>query len=288
LWRITRSSKTSLKGFVRLGGQEKMKTPRIVGDRIRQYLMEDKRFDGRGPLKFRDIEIETGVSKKAEGSAKVKIGKTEVIVGVKLGVSEPYPDSPNKGNLMTTAELTPLSSPRIDLGRPGFPSIEMGRVIDRVIRESKFIDFEKLCIKEGEKVWSVFIDIYSINDDGNMLDAAAIGAIVALKEAHMPKYEEETGKILYGEDSGEKLPLSGEVPLSLTLHKVGSKFLVDPTREEEDISETRLTIGMKKSGICSMQKGEVTSLTLDEFDEALDLYVKTWNEVFKKIEKFIK
>ena len=86
-----------------------------------------------------------------------------------MDVAEPYPDSQDKGNLMVTAEFLPLSSPRIELGPPQFDSIELARVIDRGIRESKFIELEKLCIKEGEKVWTVFIDIYSINDDGNLL-----------------------------------------------------------------------------------------------------------------------
>jgi len=125
-----------------------METANITKKRIEKYLSEGKRFDERKPEEFREITIETGVSKKAEGSARIKIGKTEVIVGVKLGVAEPYPDSPDKGNLMTTAELTPLSSERISLGRPGIDSIELGRVIDRGIRESKLIEFEKLYIKE--------------------------------------------------------------------------------------------------------------------------------------------
>ncbi len=137
-----------------------IKTSYITGERIRKYLKESKRFDNRKLDEFREITIETGVSENAEGSAKVKIGKTEVLVGVKMDVAEPYPDSPDKGNLMTTAELLPLSSPRFETGPPKFNAIELGRVIDRVIRESKFIDFEKLCIKEGEKVWAVFVDIY--------------------------------------------------------------------------------------------------------------------------------
>ena len=91
-------------------------TPKITGEKIKQYLEEGKRFDGRKPEEFRDIVIETKVSKKAEGSARVKIGKTEVIVGVKMDVGTPYGDSPDKGNLMVTAELLPLSSPRISLG----------------------------------------------------------------------------------------------------------------------------------------------------------------------------
>lgn len=265
-----------------------MKTPRITGNRIKDYLTQGKRFDGRTPEQFRDIIIEDCVSKKAEGSVRVKLGKTEVIVGVKMDASEPYPDSPNKGNLMTTAELTPLSSSRIDLGRPGFPSIEIGRVIDRALRESGFIDFEKLVIKEGEKVWTLFVDIYSINDDGNLLDAAGIGAIAALKKAKIPKYNEKEEKVLHGEWSDESVPLTDVIPLSITMHKVGDSFLVDPTREEEDISETRVTIGSHNGSISSMQKGETESLSVEEFNQVLDLSEKANSEVFKKIEKFLK
>ena len=168
-----------------------IETSNITRERIRKYLQEGKRFDNRKPDEFRNISIETGISKNAEGSARVKIGKTEVIVGIKMNIGEPYPDSPEKGNLIVSAELLPLSSPRFESGPPKFPTIELARIIDRGIRESKFIEFEKLCIKKGEKVWTVFIDIYSINDDGNILDAAGIGALVALKNAKKPKYDKK-------------------------------------------------------------------------------------------------
>jgi exosome complex component RRP42 len=226
-------------------------TPDVNAERIRKYLKEGKRFDERGPGEFRDIEVELGVSNKAEGSVRVKMGKTEVVVGVKMDVSTPYADSPNKGNLMTTSELLPLSSPRFESGPPKFPAIELGRVIDRGLRESGFIDFEKLCIKEGEKVWTVFVDIYSINDDGNLLDAAGIGAIIALKNAKVPKYDEEKGQVIYGEWTDEKFPVTNVLPISLTAHKIGEHIIVDPTREEEDISETRVTMGICK-GIISL------------------------------------
>lgn len=263
-------------------------TSNMTGERIRKYLSEGKRFDGRKMEEFRDIIIETGISKNAEGSVRVKIGKTEVFVGIKMGMGMPYPDSPDKGNMMVTAELLPLSSPRFETGPPKFPSIELARVIDRGIRESKFIDFEKLCIKEGEKVWTVFIDIYSINDDGNLLDAAGIGAITALKNAKMPKYDEENEKILYGELTNESIPLSKEIPISITAHKIGDNLIIDPTREEEDISETRVTIGSADGIISSMQKGELKELSIEEFNKVLDLITKVERDVFKKIEKFLK
>lgn len=263
-------------------------TSAITGERIKRYLDEGKRFDSRNPEEFREIVIETNVSKNAEGSARVKIGKTEVVVGIKMDVSEPYPDAQDKGNIMVTAELLPLSSPRFENGPPKFPAIELGRVIDRAIRESKFIDLEKLCIKKGEKVWTVFIDIYSINDDGNLFDAAGLGAIVALKNAKIPKYDEKTEKVVYGELTNKCIPLSKDTPISITIHKIGDNLVVDTTREEEDISETRVTIGSSNGNISSIQKGNKRSLSVEEFSKILELSEKVYKNIFKKIEKFIK
>jgi len=262
-------------------------TSNITGQRIKQYLEKGNRFDGRKSDEFREIFIETGISKKAEGSARVRIGKTEVVVGVKMDTGTPYPDSPDKGNLSVSAELMPLSSPRFENGPPKFPAIELARVIDRGIRESKFIQLDKLCIKKGEKVWTVFVDIYSINDDGNLLDAAGIGAVVALKDAKIPEYDEKEGKVLYGEWTDKKLPLAKNAAIAITIHKIGESFIVDPTQEEEDLSEARVTIGSFDGSISSMQKGNSSSLKIEEFEKMLELNEKIWKEVFKKIERFV-
>ncbi|MDP3987158.1 MAG: exosome complex protein Rrp42 [Nanoarchaeota archaeon] len=266
-----------------------METSNTTGARIEEYLSAGKRFDGRALDEFRDISVETGISNKAEGSARVRIGKTEVLVGVKMNVGTPYPDSPNKGNLMVTSELLPLSSSRFESGPPRFPAIELGRLVDRGIREGKFIDFEKLCIKEGEKVWSVFVDIYSINDDGNLLDAAGIGALIALKTAKMPKYNEEEGTVVYGEFTDESVPVSDEIPIITTIHKIGDNIIVDPVLEEEDVSEARVTIGGSKEGkIFSMQKGNSGEISIEEMGDILDISEKARKNVLSKIEKYFK
>ncbi|MFH1326929.1 MAG: exosome complex protein Rrp42 [archaeon] len=265
-----------------------METSKLTGDRIKSFLSEGKRFDGRKLEEFRDLSIETGVSKNAEGSARVKLGQTEVLVGIKMNIGEPYPDSPNKGNLMVTTELLPLSSSRFENGPPRFPAIELGRVLDRLVRESKFIEVEKLCIKKGEKVWTVFIDVYPINEAGNLLDAAGIGIIAALKTAKIPKYNEKEEKVLFGELSNESIPLSKNIPLSITYYKIGENIIIDPTREEEDISEARVTIGSSNGTIHSMQKGNSTAIKLEELYKILDLNEKVWKDIFKKFEKFVK
>jgi len=265
-----------------------IETSPLTAERIREYFNQGKRFDGRKLDEFREIVIETGISKNAEGSARVKIGKTEVLVGVKMDVSEPYPDSKDKGNLVVSSELLPLSSPRFEAGPPQFESIELARVIDRGIRESKFIELEKLCIKEGEKVWTVFIDIYSINDDGNLLDAAGIGAIASLKSARIPKYDEEAGKTVFGEWTSKNIPLAKDIPISLTVHKVGNSLIVDPNKEEEYISETRITVASHEGIINAIQKGNSKELTIEEFNKVLDLIEKAEREIAKKIEKSLK
>ena len=132
------------------------------------------------------------------------------------------------------------------------------------------------------------MDIYSINDDGNLLDAAGFGAIAALKNAKIPKYDSKEEKVLFGELSNESVPLSKETPISITAHKIGDNLIIDPTREEEDISEARVTIGSSNGIISSMQKGNLKELSVEEFENILDLVEKTERELFKKIEKFLK
>ncbi|MBU2612326.1 MAG: exosome complex protein Rrp42 [Nanoarchaeota archaeon] len=265
-----------------------MTTSEPTAERIRKYLEEGKRFDSRGLLDFREITIEKNVSKKAEGSVRVRIGKTEVIVGVKLDVSAPYPDSPNKGNLMVTAEMLPLSSPRFELGPPKFEAIELGRVTDRGLRESGFIDLEKLCIKEGEKVWTVFVDVYSINDDGNLIDAAAIGSVAALKIAKMPKYDEGSEKVLHEEYENKGLPLTNLIPVATSVYKIGKSLIVDPTREEEDLSECRVTMTNSDGVISSLQKSLSSALEVEEAKRIFEISEEVSKKVLKEIEKNIK
>jgi len=265
-----------------------METSNLTINRIKEFLKEGKRFDGRDLNEFREIIIETGVSKKAEGSARVKIGNTEVIVGVKMDVGTPYPDSQDQGNLMVTAELTPMSSDRFESGPPRIEAIELARIIDRGIRESKMVDFKKLCIKEGEKVWTVFVDIYTINDDGNLLDAAGFAGLAALMNSKIPKYDEKTEKVVFGEWTNNKIPLNF-IPLSCTIHKIGDKIIVDPNREEEDASEVRVTIAISEDGeIHAMQKGNSKELSIKEFNDILDLAEKNFKNLLSKIQKQLK
>ncbi len=267
-----------------------------VSNLTRTYLQklfkEGRRFDGRGLFDLNDVSIEYGVSNKSEGSARVKIGKTEVIAGVKMDVGTPYPDSPDKGNLVVSGDLLPLASPRFEPGPPGFGGIEMPRLIDRMLRESGFIDFEGLVIKKGEKVWTLYVDAYPINDDGSLIDAASIACVAALRAAFMPELTDD-GKVDRETKGKKKLPLKEEiVPISFTFFKLGESLLLHPTREEEEACETKVIWGASKWNgtlmLNSCQKGWEAPFTQKEIETMMDIIPEKYEEMHKKLNKHLK
>jgi len=265
--------------------------PKLQADRILDYLDEGKRLDGRTPTEIREIKLEKNISKNAESAISLKIGKTHVYCGVKMAVTTPYPDSPDEGTFMTTVELHPMSSDDFDLGRPGINAVELGRVIDRGIRESGLLDFKKLCIKEGEKVWQVFLDIVTINNDGNLFDAAGLAALIALGNARLPKYNEEEDKIEH-EFTDNPIPLNAEaMSFNLTFHKVGDTILIDPSKEEEAISEYRLSIAIADNNgeprITAMQKGKEGAINEKDMTRILEIVKEQHKETFPKVKELV-
>ncbi len=254
-----------------------------------KLFSQGMRFDGRKLLEFRDIDLSYDVSNKSEGSARVKIGKTDIIVGVKLSVGEPYPDSPEDGNLICTAELLPMASSKFESGPPAFQAIELGRLVDRAIRESGMIDFSKLSISK-DKVWNIYLDIYPINADGNLIDAATLAAVAALKNAKLPKLDED-GKIDYSVRKGS-LPLSKETfPISLSFFKLEDSIILDPNAEEEGACESRINFGISKWNkhymINSCQKVGDLTFSSEELAKIMDIIPDKVEELSEKLKKFL-
>lgn len=240
---------------------------RIKKKQISDLLVEEKRIDGRKFKENREIKVEQGILQKAEGSARVHIGKTEVIVGVKIEVGQPFPDTPNKGVLTVNAELSPLASPLFEPGPPDENAIELARIVDRGIRESQTIDVEKLCIEPGKKVFVVFIDVWVLNHDGNLIDASALAAISALFNTKMFNYKIKDGEVKI--TSGYTALPVRKRPIAVTFAKINDKMLVDPGFEEEQVIDARITVTIEDDGhVCAIQKGGKGYFTLDEILDA--------------------
>jgi exosome complex component RRP42 len=138
------------------------------------------------------------------------------------------------------------------------------------------VDVEALCITPGAEVWMCFIDIYALDYDGNLFDAANLAAVCALKSATIPGEQ-------YGKGENKPLPITC-VPISVTEVKVGNTLIVDPNFDEEHIASARLTVTTDDNGnFRAMQKGGKGSITLDELNQCLDIAVEKGKEIRKII-----
>ncbi|OPY31486.1 MAG: Exosome complex component Rrp42 [Methanomassiliicoccales archaeon PtaU1.Bin124] len=248
----------------------------IKRDHIQKLISKGRRLDGRAWDEFRPISIETNYIESAEGSARVRIGNTDVLVGVKMIVGTPFADTPNKGVLSTNAELIPMGSPSFEAGPPDENSIELARVVDRGLRESQMIDLEKLCMEEGKEVWMNFVDIYVLDYDGNLFDAAFLGAVAALKSAVVP---------MKANEKGEDFPMPiRSLPISCTAVQIENSILLDPTLDEEKVASARLTVTTDENGdLRAMQKGLIGALTIDQVKGV----VETSQRVGKELRKLL-
>jgi len=255
---------------------------RVRLKQIEQQIAKGKRLDERGLGDYREIKIEQGIIEKAEGSARVLLGKTEVLVGVKVETGTPFPDTPNDGVMTVNAELVPLASPNFEPGPPDENSIELARIVDRGIRESHAIDTEKLCIEPGKKVFVVFVDVYVLNHDGNLIDASALAAVSALLNTKMSNYEVKDGEVII-KQGYTPLPMKSH-PITVTLGKINDKLIVDPWLEEEQVIDSRLTMAFNDEGnICAIQKGGAGYFTQQQILEGMKLAQKKAAELRKQM-----
>jgi exosome complex component RRP42 len=253
--------------------------PEIIKESLTNLVKSGERSDGRTFDEYRDIVLETGIIDKAEGSARVKIGKTQIMVGAKPQLGEPFSDTPNVGVLMTNSELIPMAAPDFESGPPDERSVELSRVTDRCMREAGVVDLEKLCIVEGKKVWMVFLDIHILDYDGNLMDAAVLGSMAALMNTKIPEAKVENDEVVVDHEKLVPLPIK-EKALMCTFAKIDGELIVDPQLEEEQVMEARISIGMRADGsICAMQKGGMKPLNKDEILKA----VQRTSEITKKL-----
>ena len=245
----------------------------IRRDVMKKTLEKGTRFDGRALDEYRPIEIQTGVITTAEGSALARIGETKVLVAVKFDIVKPFADRPEEGVLTTNAELLPAASPTFEPGPPNEYSIELARVVDRAIRSAECIDVKSFFI-EPEKALGLYVDIYVINHDGNFTDAATLAATAALMDTKVPKVENK--KIVRGQYERPLNPT--RLPISTTLIKIGDQWIVDPSRDEEKVLETTITIATTEDKVCAIQKGK-GALTKEEFLNAIDIAFKTGKHI---------
>ena len=140
-----------------------------------------KRPDGRAADALRPVTIEVGVSKFAEGSARIAFGDTVVLCLATVTDSVPkFLDGKGQGWITAEYAMLPRSTPERSqresiAGRPGGRTFEIQRLVGRALRTT--IDLKAL----GSR--SVTIDCEVLQADGGTRTAAITGGYVALAHA---------------------------------------------------------------------------------------------------------
>ncbi|WP_084790333.1 exosome complex protein Rrp42 [Methanosphaera sp. WGK6] len=257
----------------------------ISKEKIFDLLNQGTRIDNRKFTEYRPISIKTDYIGKADGSAMVSIGNTTVVAGIKAQLTTPFNNTPDKGIIITNTELLVLASRNFEYGPPNKFAVEISRVVDRAIRESPLIDLEQLCIVEGSKVWKLHIDIDIIDFDGNIMDAACLGAVAALLTTKIPTATSVNDELTIDEDNLTKLPIKNKSILC-TIVKINDKLIVDPMSAEESLMDSSISIGFREDGsLCAIQKCGLNTMTLQEVMKTMTIARARSKQLFSIINK---
>ncbi|KAG6512714.1 exosome complex component RRP45A-like isoform X1 [Zingiber officinale] len=226
---------------------------------IETALASDLRVDGRRPFDYRRLNIKFG---REDGCSEVQLGETHVMAYVTSELVQPYRDRPNEGILAIFTDFSPMADPSFEAGRPGESAIELGRVIDRGLRESRAVDMESLCVVAGKLVWSIQVDLHIIDNGGNLVDAANVAALAALLTFQRPECTVggDNGQdiIIHDPKVVEPLPLViHHLPISVTFafYNKGDIMVIDPTHKEESVMGGKMTATINSNGdVCAIQK----------------------------------
>ena len=252
---------------------------------INELLEKGQRYDGRSFDEPRPLIIETGVIPKANGSARIRLGDTEVVTGIKIQPDRPFPDMGDKGIFICTAEILPLAHPSAETGPPQPPVIELARVVDRGIRESGMVDLSQLVLRKDKSVIGIFADNCVTDHDGNLFDACAYASTAAILTCKIPKWEmkDDTPTLVEGETSD---PPITTIPVSITMARIGDHILVDPDADEWACMDARMTITTNSDGnICALQKGGSDGFTPEQIMKCSELAISLGAKIREKIKE---
>eukprot|EP01128_Nolandella_sp_AFSM9_P012875 TRINITY_DN9711_c0_g1_i1.p1 TRINITY_DN9711_c0_g1~~TRINITY_DN9711_c0_g1_i1.p1 ORF type:complete len:433 (+),score=123.16 TRINITY_DN9711_c0_g1_i1:107-1300(+) len=222
---------------------------------IEESLREGLRVDGRAVFDYRALRITFG---KEHGQVQIQLGRTRIYVVTTCKVIEPLPDRGTEGFFTFAVDFSPIASPKFEAGRKTAEGIELGRIIERGLRESRAIDTEALCIVAGEKVWSIRLDVHVMDDNGNLVDACSIAAITALYHFRRPDITIGETVTVHSITEKPPVPLSiHHMPLCVTfaIFQDGDVAIVDPNWKEERVMEGRITLILNiHKELCGVQK----------------------------------
>jgi exosome complex component RRP41 len=187
--------------------KEVKKESKKTKEEITYVDAKGKRADGRGIGDLRDIKIEVGVLKRADGSCYLEWGQNKILASV-YGPREFLPKhlaNPYRATVRYVYRMTTFSVPDRKNPRPGRREIEISKVSAEALERSIFLE------KFPNSVIDVFVQISDSNAGTRV--AALTAAACALADAGIPMKD---------------------IVSSVSVGRAGGNMIVDLTKEEED------------------------------------------------------
>ncbi|KAF9184271.1 Exosome complex component RRP42 [Haplosporangium sp. Z 767] len=243
--------------------------PGLISPAERDYILKgiecNIRADGRQRPDYREVILETGVVSQTSGSARVRIaGGSDVLVSVKaeIGAVEVDPetgDGADKGQIICNTTFTTSSSSSSQGSTGAGASTAAGSSSD-----TRGINLSKLCIIPGQQCWILYIDALVLDYGGNLMDAILMGTRAAIFDTRIPKTEvQDLGdgqfefEVLDDAEDTEIVEGREDMPICVTLNKIGARHIVDASPLEELCTEAKLVVAVNRSGeLCGLQKGQ--------------------------------
>ncbi|KAG0367870.1 Exosome complex component RRP42 [Mortierella sp. AD032] len=252
------------------------------------------RADGRQRPDYREVILETGVVSQTSGSARVRIaGGTDVLVSVKADIGPVLVDpetgeGADKGQIICNVECAPSASQQFEGRGADELNNELTQMMTRFLSHNSSvptsntnnntssttsapssgstggINLSKLCIIPGEQCWILYVDALVLDYGGNLVDAVFMGTRAAIFDTRIPKTEvQDLGdgnfdfEVLDDAEDTEVVEGREDMPLCVTLNKIGARHIVDASPLEELCTEAKLVVAVNRSGeLCGLQKGQ--------------------------------
>ena len=135
--------------------------------------------------------------------------------------------------------------------------VEISNFIDKVLKSSRATDREGLCIIQGKLAWSLTVEMQLLNDDGNLIDAFFMAAVLALKNTRLPEVSMKGDSILLNNSPAKQRFLNvHHIPVCTTFYFIPKVELpiVDAAAKEERLASARLSICMNVfEDVCGIQ-----------------------------------
>ncbi len=230
--------------------------------------MPAKRPDNRRPDQLRPVEITTGVSRFAAGSALIKMGETHVLCTASIEPGVPrWRDASGLGWVTAEYDMLPAStSTRHSRNRGGHidgRTQEIQRLIGRALRS--VVDFAAM----GKN--TIWLDCDVLQADGGTRTAAITGAYVALVQAQAAGRKRNLWKEFIRE------PVA-----AISAGIVDGRILLDLAYEEDSRAEVDFNVVMTASGKFVEVQGTAEAAPFDRrgLDKILDLAAKGIDKLF--------